>query len=146
MKSSYLTLLCRTPSSSLLRTNGSRFEMTISEELGFVFVCVGDSGVPSNIVGVGVGVGAILIRQKFLFFRENELKMFSDDLCVSFLVGNRSWFKQSVWFLLEDDKSENNKKRRSVDVSIVRKIISFKVIVIVIVIFISIVKLLSKQL
>ncbi len=47
----YLTLLWRIPSSSLLRTKGNRLETTIRDELGLTFSWVGDRGVPSNIVG-----------------------------------------------------------------------------------------------
>jgi hypothetical protein len=53
VKCPYLTLLCRIPFSSLLRTKGKRFETTIKDELGFTFSWVGFKGVPSNIVAVG---------------------------------------------------------------------------------------------
>ena len=62
----YLTLLCKTPFSSLFRTNGKRFEITIREELGFTFSGVGYRGVPSNIVAVGD-----IFHQIFLSFKSN---------------------------------------------------------------------------
>jgi hypothetical protein len=36
-------------------------ETTINDELGFVFVCVGERGVPSNIVGVGAIVVVVVV-------------------------------------------------------------------------------------